>query len=97
MKEVFGYDYPADAPFELLNTAHVDIWGETYSDMTFKLGETVYHFECQSAAVADIDRRMLQYDFSVSLERLGTRKPSRGGLDFPTSCLVHLRRHGKES
>ena len=59
-------------------------------DSVFRLGDKIYHIECQSNADSNMVVRMIEYDFAIALEdALAKGKPYR--LEFPASCVLYLR------
>ena len=90
INEAFGRDYPADAPIVQFSNEHEGAEGARVSDSVFRLGDKIYHIECQSTPDADMVVRMIEYDFAIALEgALTAGAPYE--MEFPASCVLFLR------
>ncbi len=90
INEVFGRNYPDDAPVVQFSSEHAGLRGSIIDDSVFRVGEKIYHIECQSTPDANMVVRMIEYDFSIALEQaLAGGPPFR--LEFPASCVLFLR------
>ena len=90
VNEVFGRDYPEDCEVMRFNSEHESGESSKFDDSVFRLGDRVYHVECQSTADADMVVRMIEYDFQIALEE-ALRKGRPYRLAFPASCVLYLR------
>lgn len=90
VNEVFDRSYPEDTRVHPFNDEHESDRGRKIDDTVFRLGEKIYHIECQSVTDSNMVIRMIEYDFSIALEEaLNRGKPYR--LEFPSSCVLYLR------
>lgn len=90
INEIFSTDYPMDTPIIQLRNEHQTQNGERITDSYFIIGEKRYHIECQSTKDSGMIIRMIEYDFSISLENI---KQENGiyRMYFPHSCILYLR------
>ncbi len=70
INEIFSTDYPMDIPIIQLRNEHQTKNGERITDSYFIIGEKRYHIECQSTKDSGMIIRMIEYDFSISLENI---------------------------
>lgn len=57
-----------------------------------QIEEYLYHIECQSKKDGDMALRMIEYDFAIAVEH---SEMDNGiiEIDFPESCVLHIRNH----
>lgn len=90
INEAFDRSYPHDMPVIQFSNEHEGPGGSIISDSVFRLGDKIYHIECQSTPDADMVVRMVEYDFAIALEgALAAGAPYE--MDFPESCVLFLR------
>jgi hypothetical protein len=90
INEVFGRSYAHDERVVHFSNEHETRRGSKIDDTVFRLGDKIYHIECQSTPDTDMVVRMIEYDFSIALERaLSGGAPYR--MEFPASCVLFLR------
>lgn len=70
LNEVFGTHYQYDERFEQLRNEHQLPSGEIITDSCIKIGNRLYHIECQSSDDKTMALRMIEYDFNIALERV---------------------------
>lgn len=90
INEIFSTDYPMDTPIIQLRNEHQTKNGERITDSYFIIGEKRYHIECQSTKDSGMIIRMIEYDFSISLENI-KRENDIYRMYFPHSCILYLR------
>lgn len=90
INEIFSTDYPMDTPIIQLRNEHQTKNGERITDSYFIIGEKRYHIECQSTKDSGMIIRMIEYDFSISLENI-KRENGIYRMYFPHSCILYLR------
>lgn len=90
INEVFGTSYPEDIEILQKRNEHQTKQGEIITDSHLLILDKAYHIECQSTHDSNMVIRMIEYDFSVSLESMekveGTYR-----MYFPHSCILYLR------
>ena len=86
INEVFHTSYPQDVPIIQLRNEHRQENGEIITDSCLKIGDKLYHIECQSTDDTTMAIRMIEYDFSIAVEN-----GRRYRMDFPRSCVLYLR------
>lgn len=90
INEVFGRNYSESNEIVRFSSEHEGHKGTVVDDSVFRLGDKIYHIECQSKADSNMVVRMIEYDFAIALEdALSRGKPYR--LEFPASCVLYLR------
>ena len=90
INEVFGRDYPGDAPITHFNTERESARGTKISDSVFRLQDKIYHIECQSTPDTSMVIRMIEYDFTIAFDQaLAAGAPYE--MNFPSSCVLFLR------
>ena len=60
------------------------------TDSYFLIADKAYHIECQSTSDSSMIIRMIEYDFSISLESLRL-EDGKYRMYFPNSCILFLR------
>ena len=95
INEVFGRNYSESNEIIRFNSEHEAHKGTVVDDSVFRLGDKIYHIECQSTADSTMVVRMMEYEFAIAIEgALAAGKPYV--MDFPASCVLFLR-HGSET
>lgn len=69
INEVFHTSYPQDVPIIQLRNEHQQENGEIITDSCLKIGDKLYHIECQSTDDTTMAIRMIEYDFSIAVEK----------------------------
>ena len=90
INEVFHTSYPQDVPIIQLRNEHRQENGEIITDSCLKIGDKLYHIECQSTDDTTMAIRMIEYDFSIAVEN-AHKQGRRYRMDFPRSCVLYLR------
>ena len=90
INEVFHTSYPQDVPIIQLRNEHRQENGEIITDSCLKIGDKLYHIECQSTDDTTMAIRMIEYDFSIAVEN-AHKQGHRYRMDFPRSCVLYLR------
>ena len=90
INEVFHTSYPQDVPIIQLHNEHRQENGEIITDSCLKIGDKLYHIECQSTDDTTMAIRMIEYDFSIAVEN-AHKQGRRYRMDFPRSCVLYLR------
>ena len=90
INEVFHTSYPQDVPIIQLRNEHRQENGEIITDSCLKIGDKLYHIECQSTDDTTMAIRMICYDFSIAVEN-AHKQGRRYRMDFPRSCVLYLR------
>ena len=67
INEVFGTSYPEDIEIIQKRNEHHTKQGEIITDSHLLIEDKAYHIECQSTADSSMVIRMIEYDFSISL------------------------------
>ena len=90
INEVFHTAYPEDIKIVQLRNEHQLEDGEIITDSCLRIGNMLYHIECQSLDDETMAVRMVEYDFVIALEH---RKKVKGRycVEFPRSCVLYLR------
>ena len=90
VNEVFGATYPEEMEVMRLPEEYQKVASKVVADSCSKLGEQIYHFECQSTVDGGMVLRMIEYDFMLALaDCISCAKKKR--LRFPKSCIIYLR------
>ena len=90
VNEAFGRSYPSNTPVIQFSNEHEGLRGTNIDDSVFRLGNKMYHVECQSTPDSNMVVRMIEYDFAIALEQaLAAGEPYE--MDFPSSCVLFLR------
>lgn len=90
INEVFHTAYPENIKIVQLHNEHQLEDGEIITDSCLRIGDKLYHIECQSLDDTTMAVRMIEYDFAIALEH---RKKIDGKyyVEFPRSCVLYLR------
>lgn len=89
VNEVFSTSYADDIKVERLPEEYQKLVSKIVADSCSKIGEQIYHFECQSTTDGNMILRMAEYDFMLALADYRYKKQRR--LKFPKSCIIYLR------
>ncbi len=90
INEVFKTNYTEKDYFSQLRNEHEEQFGKVITDSILRIGNKLYHIECQSTEDSTIVIRMIEYDFAIALEQaLQDGKPYE--MNFPQSCVLYLR------
>ena len=68
INEVFHTVYPEDVKIVQLRNEHQLEDGEIITDSCLRIGDMLYHIECQSLDDETMAVRMVEYDFAIALE-----------------------------
>ena len=90
INEVFHTSYPENVEIIQLRNEHQEKSGEIITDSCLKIGNHLYHIECQSNDDLSMAIRMIQYDFYIAVE-YSERSERIYRLRFPRSCVIFLR------
>lgn len=90
INEVFGTSYPEDIQLIQKRNEHQTKQGEIITDSHLLIADKAYHIECQSTSDSSMIIRMVEYDFSISLESL-QQEDGKYRMYFPASCILYLR------
>lgn len=89
INEIFSTNYSMATPITQLRNEHQTKNGERITDSYFIIGEKRYHIECQSTKDSGMIIRMIEYDFSISLENI-QQENGIYRMYFPHSCILYL-------
>ncbi|MBR5127126.1 MAG: hypothetical protein IKU69_01710 [Roseburia sp.] len=89
VNEVFHTSYSQEIEVERLPDEYQKLVSKVVADSCSKIGEQIYHFECQSTKDGNMVIRMIEYDFMIALMNAKWRKKRR--LKFPKSSIIYLR------
>ena len=90
INEVFGTSYPEDIEIIQKRNEHQTKQGEIITDSHLLILDKAYHIECQSTHDSNMVIRMIEYDFSISLESMRL-EDGKYRMYFPHSCVLYLR------
>lgn len=90
INEVFGTSYPEDIEIIQKRNEHQTKQGEIITDSHLLIADKAYHIECQSTHDSSMVIRMIEYDFSISLESMRL-EDGKYQMYFPHSCILYLR------
>ena len=90
INEVFGTSYPEDIEIIQKRNEHQTKKGEIITDSHLLIADKAYHIECQSTHDSSMVIRMIEYDFSISLESMRL-EDGKYQMYFPHSCILYLR------
>ena len=94
INEAFGRSYALDDPILRIDNEHEGPLGKNITDSMLRLGDKIYHIECQSTPETDMVVRMVEYDFAIALEE-AIRAGAPYEMNFPESCVLFLRHTSK--
>lgn len=90
INETFGTHYDENTSLQQLRNEHLEIGGKIITDSLIRIGENLYHLECQSTPDGTMAIRMFEYDFAIALEDARKQtEPYR--IKFPLSGAIYLR------
>ena len=92
INEVFHTSYSEEEPFEQLRNEHYEKFGTVVTDSIIRIGNHIYHLECQSTKDATMVIRMFEYDISIALEH-ASNENDLWEITFPQSCVLYIRNH----
>ena len=90
INEVLGTSYPEDIEIIQKRNEHQTKQGEIITDSHLLIADKAYHIECQSTHDSSMVIRMIEYDFSISLESMRL-EDGKYQMYFPHSCILYLR------
>lgn len=90
VNEVFQTTYSEETEVKRLPEEYQKLISKVVADSCNKMGEWVYHFECQSKKDGSMILRMVEYDFMIALSEKKQTKENNY-LQFPRSCIIYLR------
>ena len=90
INEVFHTSYPENVEITQLRNEHHQENGEIITDSCLKIGNKLYHIECQSIDDTTMAIRMIEYDFAIAIEN-AQKMNRRYRIEFPRSCVIYLR------
>ena len=90
INEVFHTSYGDTMQVTRLPEEYQKVISKVVADSCNKLGEHIYHFECQSTKDGTIMIRMMEYDFMIALANSKWHK-NKKRLKLPRSCIIYLR------
>ena len=65
INEVFDKNYPEDTEVVHHRNEHLEKNGKIITDSIVKIGDIMYHIECQSTPDTTMVIRMIEYDFAI--------------------------------
>ena len=90
INEAFGTHYDLHTGLTQLRNEHLELAGKIITDSIFRIGDILYHIECQSTPDGTMVIRMFEYDFAIALEEAYKgNAPYR--VKFPMSAVIYLR------
>lgn len=90
INEIFGTDYPDDVEIIQLRNEYNEKNGEIITDTSLQIENVIYHIECQSSDDRTMAVRMIEYDFSIALDR-AVHNGRDYIMEFPKSCVLYIR------
>lgn len=94
---LFSTDYALTDKLDLLSGEHhllpnadLDETEEIVTDSCIRLGNKLYHIECQSTPDGSMVLRMVEYDFYIALEH-AEKVNGVYEMEFPQSAVLYLR------
>ena len=90
VNEVFQTGYSMDEEVTRLPEEYQKLLSKVIADSCNRIGDRVYHFECQSKKDGSMILRMVEYDFMIALSD-SIRQKKKTELNFPRSCIIYLR------
>ena len=89
INEVYGFNFPKDTPIRQLRNEYYEWDGKYITDVIFEVAGRLFHFECQSRPDGTMEIRMIEYSFSIALDRM--RMDGSDVLQLPYAAVVYLR------
>lgn len=90
LNEIFHTSYPENIKISQKRNEHQTNSGEIITDSHLLIADKTYHIECQSTYDTEMVIRMIECDFSISLESI-QKESGRYCMYFPHSCILYLR------
>ena len=90
INEVFHTSYSDTMQVTRLPEEYQKVISKVVADSCNKLGDHIYHFECQSTKDGTIMIRMMEYDFMIALANSKWHR-NKKRLKLPRSCIIYLR------
>ena len=97
INEVFHTSYSDEDHFEQLRNEHYEKFGTVVTDSIIRIGNHIYHLECQSSKDETMVIRILSTTFPLRLSMLLLRSMRSGKLNFrsrayfTSAITVHFR------
>lgn len=91
INEEFQKDYGMDEKIENLNQESHKEDGTIVADSVIRIGNTLYHAECQSNPDRTIAVRILEYDFYIAMKEMAVNEEGLYEITFPKSCVIYLK------
>lgn len=93
INEVFHTSYSEEEHFEQLRNEHYEKYGTVITDSIIRIGNHIYHLECQSSKDKTMVIRMFEYDISIAIEHASYENDEIWEIEFPLSCVLYIRNH----
>lgn len=93
INEVFHTSYSEEEHFEQLRNEHYEKYGTVITDSIIRIGNHIYHLECQSSKDKTMVIRMFEYDISIAIEHASYENDEIWEIKFPQSCVLYIRNH----
>ena len=93
INEVFHTSYSEEEHFEQLRNEHYEKYGTVITDSIIRIGNHIYHLECQSSKDKTMVIRMFEYDISIAIEHASYENDEIWEIEFPQSCILYIRNH----
>ena len=80
----------------ILNSCGTNImekYGTVITDSIIRIGNHIYHLECQSSKDKTMVIRMFEYDISIAIEHASYENDEIWEIEFPQSCVLYIRNH----
>lgn len=90
INEVFHTNYSRHEKITVLHNEHHRSEGEVITDSCLLIKNHLYHIECQSWPDAQMEIRMIEYDFFIALEH-ARKEEGEYVMELPRSCTLYLR------
>jgi hypothetical protein len=97
INEVFHTSYSEEDHFEQLRNEHYEKFGTVVTDSIIRIGNHIYHLECQSSKDKTMVIRIFEYDIQLLLSTLLLNQMISGKLNFRShvyfisAITVHFR------
>ena len=97
INEVFHTSYSDEDHFEQLRNEHYEKFGTVVTDSIIRIGNHIYHLECQSSKDKTMVIRIFEYDIQLLLSTLLLNQMISGKLNFRShvyfisAITVHFR------
>ena len=90
INEVFGTKYPLDIKVERLPEEYQTMLSKVIMDSCNRIGNRIYHLECQSGPDGSRILRMIEYDFMIGMVSV-KKQEKHFKMKMPHSCVIFLR------